>query len=319
MEGVQEKPIAKIKALYQYPCRGIRGFEVDQLFMSESGPKYDRMWVMLRKKDLKARSLANVAEMTRFRQKYLYNKDGHPDSLIIYIEKEVMPDLPVRKVRIPINRKFLSQDLIKGKENYEGYKEADAISEWLSEILGLEVVLIRASPDRGMPLIQDYVKLFHRDEGDRRAAFITDAAVHFINDASVRALKKDARPGNDFDHTTFRPSILIDEDPAYIEEEIFQARIANILFRQLGPCVRCKMTSINWAKSDRDELMEPYQTICETRQCDNLGPIFGTYMQPDIAYGMFDSKRDKEPKVMKGDEILVRVQERRYQIKAKKD
>lgn len=116
-------------------------------------------------------------------------------------------------------------------ENYEGYLESDAISEWLSEIVDLEVVLIRAPPKREMPLIYDYVKLFHRDEKDRRAAFITDAAVHFINDASVRELKKHAKPSNSFDHTQFRPSVLIDSDPAYVEEEIFQARVQNIFFR----------------------------------------------------------------------------------------
>lgn len=76
--------------------------------MSDAGPKYDRMWAMLRKKDMKVRSGANMPEVMRLRQKYIYGDDGHPEKLVLYIEAGVKPDLPVRQVSINVQRKFNS-------------------------------------------------------------------------------------------------------------------------------------------------------------------------------------------------------------------
>lgn len=64
--------------------------------MSDAGPKYDRMWAMMRKKDMKVRSGANMAEVTRLRQNYVYGADGHPTKLIISLVDGVKPEIPVR-------------------------------------------------------------------------------------------------------------------------------------------------------------------------------------------------------------------------------
>jgi uncharacterized protein YcbX len=65
------------------------------------------------------------------------------------------------------------------------------------------------------------------------------------------------------DILTFRPTFVIDEeyDDAYCEDEYQELRIANIMFRQLGPCIRCKTTSLNWRLNQRDPNMEPYATL----------------------------------------------------------
>lgn len=86
------------------------------------------------------------------------------------------------------------------------------------------------------------------------------------------------------DVNTFRPTFVIDEeyDDPYCEDEFQEMRIANIMFRQLGPCQRCKTTSLNWRINQRDPDMEPYATICQVRKHHKLGPLFGTYIQPEI-------------------------------------
>jgi len=83
---------------------------------------------------------------------------------------------------------------------------------------------------------------------------------------------------------------LIDYPGAYLEDEFVELRISNILFRLLGPCKRCKTTSLNWRLNIRDEEMEPYMTICKVRKHPTFGPIFGTYLKPDI----IPSKEDFE-------------------------
>lgn len=87
---------------------------------------------------------------------------------------------------------------------------------------------------------------------------------------------------NDFDFELFRPNIVIDSNEPYMEEEIMEARIENIMLRQVGPAHRCKVTAIDWKTGDRSEVMEPYKTICEDRHLKGIGGIFGIYLQLDI-------------------------------------
>ena len=67
---------------------------------------------------------------------------------------------------------------------------------------------------------------------------------------------------------TFRPSFVINEvhDDAYCEEEFQELRIGNVMFRQIGPCRRCKTTSLNWVRNERHPKMEPYTTLCQARK-----------------------------------------------------
>ena len=81
----------------------------------------------------------------------------------------------------------------------------------------------------------------------------------------------------EFDAQLFRPNIVIDSDDVvsiskggrkrdsgqpFCEDEIKYAKLKNGLYlRLIGPCLRCKTTSINWQKRIRDPNLEPYKTI----------------------------------------------------------
>ena len=97
----------------------------------------------------------------------------------------------------------------------------------------------------------------------------------------------------------FRPSFVIDIDGSeremanstteegtlkhkYIEDEFCQLRLKNVLFRQIGPCIRCKTTTLNWEKNIRHPLNEPYRTLQDVRHHDKMGQLFGIYLQPEI-------------------------------------
>ena len=65
------------------------------------------------------------------------------------------------------------------------------------------------------------------------------------------------------DIMTFRPTFVIDEeyDDAFCEEEYQELRVANTLMRQVGPCQRCKTTTLNWRLNQRHHNNEPFATI----------------------------------------------------------
>jgi len=74
-------------------------------------------------------------------------------------------------------------EFIEAKKNYRGYKESDEVCKWLSDIFDEEVILIKAEKDRVMTLRPE--RLPETREEDRRHNFVTDAALHLINQQSV--------------------------------------------------------------------------------------------------------------------------------------
>ena len=66
--------------------------------------------------------------------------------------------------------------------------ESDEANEWLSAVFDKPVVLLRAFEDRQMTI--DASRLPHTLKSDRRRAFLTDAALHFVNRKSLAALEK---------------------------------------------------------------------------------------------------------------------------------
>ena len=127
---------------------------------------------------------------------------------------------------------------------------------------------------------------------DRSAAFITTASVHVVNRKSCEELRKmiekeyKGQPhlleGIETSELLFRPTFAIKSDRAWSEEEYQQLRIKNMMFRQIGPCQRCKSTLMSLEKNERQKLSEPYMTINKLRKHPTLGGIFGVYYQPDI-------------------------------------
>lgn len=65
MDVKEERQIA-IKKLLLYPVRGVQGFEVPQLTMTESGPMYDRLWVIITKTGLKVKDLTKSVDTMIF-------------------------------------------------------------------------------------------------------------------------------------------------------------------------------------------------------------------------------------------------------------
>ena len=70
---------------------------------------------------------------------------------------------------------------------------------------------------------------------------------------------------------------MLDADEAWAEEEFQELRVENILFRQIGPCQRCKATSLCPKEFGRSDKMEPYNTLVALRKHPKLGPLFGVY------------------------------------------
>ena len=199
----------------------------------------------------------------------------------------------------------------------------------------MEVILLRAEQEQSLGI--DEICLPLKRGEDRKRAFITAAACHIVSNKSVEALNQivkaryaddpSALDDIDVNERIFRPTFVLDTDLAWIEEEYQQLRVHSIMWRQIGPCARCKTTSLCLKNNSRSNSMEPYMSLVAKRKHPTLGCLFGVYYQPDLiptreAFaqllpGFRKTKLDPNPEVQiitNDDYFLVRKQERWYQI-----
>lgn len=106
-----------------------------------------------------------------------------------------------------------------------------------------------------------------------------------MNEASVRDLRERVlkkypdekeRAKININAEAFRPNLVIDTSTPYEEDEMYEARICNIMLRLVGFCSRCIVVARNYDTCDANPDLEPNPTL-ETYRKHELGNLFGTY------------------------------------------
>lgn len=264
----EEKPI-KIQKLYIYPCRGIQAIEVDHVKVTKYGIKYDREWSLYYKESLKHITLSPEIKMALLRQRIEKDPVTKQKYLVISVidsHKEIAEKLPSKELRILIRKKIEGEVIKTPKGN--GVSEGPEADKWFSQFLGKEVILLRSAPNFTKAVPKNVLRQTLDD--DQTKGFVSKAAVHIVNEASVRDLRqrvmKKLTDPEDIKNTKiealpFRPSFLIDTGIPYSEDTYQEARIGNTLFRLVGYCSRCKAVTCNFETNDRNPELEPMPTL----------------------------------------------------------
>ena len=172
-----------------YPVRGIHGIIVNQCEMTPYGLKYDRRWIIVGKKRMRPLSCSNSHIFTYLRccietvdgEDYA-KLGGEPKKLRIFLQDDkCFPEVKKRNHELLFDRDYLGAEIIKAtsRHKFRGPKESDEVCNWLSELFGEEVFLIRAMPEHVMTPAP------HLDRalgGDRIGGFLCAAAIHVCNE-----------------------------------------------------------------------------------------------------------------------------------------
>ena len=219
----EEEQSIKIEKLYIYPMRGVMGIEVPQMKVSKFGIKYDREWSLFDTTKLSVVHQVLQVKLTELRQRIEKNKETKEKWLIISIidsQQHLVPEgLPV-EIRIPIRKEVTGEIIDTGK--VKGVAEGKEFDQWFSKFLGVDVILLRSAPGfkKGLPM----EKLKWGSDQDLTKGFVSKAAIHIINEASIRDLSKrvDAQYSNEEERNqiqvssiAMRPNIIIDTKEAY--------------------------------------------------------------------------------------------------------
>ncbi len=243
--------------------------------------------------------------------------------------------MPSRELKVLI-RKKVDGEVIETKKGH-GISEGPEADAWFTAFIGKEVFLLRSAPNWKKDVPQNVLK--QTVEGDMTKGFVSKAAIHIINEASVRDLrerviKKFTDPAEiariRIEPLPFRPNFIIDSTQPYSEDTYQEARIGNTLFRLVGYCSRCKAVTCNFETNDRNPELEPTETLASYRKHE-YGVLFGTYHQVEVINSAEQFRRllpeyqiprnrkfDSEYGIVcKGDELKLRVVEQRIQFDGK--
>lgn len=260
------------------------GIEVEACKVSQHGIKYDREWGVFNKESLKPITQAAEVKYTIMRQKIEKDTKTKQKFLVFYIidgHDEVIATLPSKELRISINELPQGEVIDTGK--VKGISEGEVAEKWFTAFLGEPAILMRSAPGfiKGLP--RNILRW--STEEDQSKSFLSKAALHIINEASVRDLTKRVlanypdQKDRDLIKVTamaFRPNIVIDTGVAYEEDKMQEARVANTFIRLVGFCSRCKAVANNYETCDRNPELEPNPTLNKYRKHE-LGVLFGTY------------------------------------------
>jgi len=242
---------AMIQALYIYPIKSCQGISVETLELSQTGPLYDRNW-MITDENGQFLTQRTHEHLAKIKTKLLR------DSLQIEFDNQFF-SVPLSSCPTETKNVQVWSSMV------IAYLEEQKINAALSEFLKKKVILVR------------YGAQSKRTRKDFELRFSDASPVLVINQASLQYLCSKA--GVDIPANRFRANIIINSGSAF-EEDHWQELISEsgMVLRNAGPCARCGITTKDQT-SGISHGPEPLKTLAQFRR-NSEGVVFGANMVP---------------------------------------
>lgn len=165
----------------------------------------------------------------------------------------------------------------------------DEVAEWLSRFLGLPLRLVHTGAN------------FHRSVSPKHArpgdevSFADGAPMLVVSEASLAELNDRivAQGGEPVPMNRFRPNIVLSGGTAFAEDTLTRFRLGDVVFRHVGLCARCPITTTDQFTAARGK--EPLKTLATFRR-DVADPT-------DVNFGVNLVNETKSGTVRVGDEV----------------
>lgn len=251
-------------SLHRYPIKSGQGEELSSAQVEPWGLAGDRRWMVV---DADGRCVT-AREVPR-----LLTVDATITAAGLRLSAVGMPDdlrvaRPDPAAQTPV-RVFASELTA---------AEAPPGAAWLSELLGRDVRLVHLDDPTRRPTSPAYSR-----PGDR-VSFADGYPLLITTEASLAALNDEIETGGQdaVPMSRFRPSVVVDGDAAWAEDDWRRIRIGDAVFRAAKGSARCVMTTL-----DPDPTAgvvhggkEPLRTLARIRRFGG-GVWFGVNLIPD--------------------------------------
>ncbi|HUN27203.1 MAG TPA: MOSC N-terminal beta barrel domain-containing protein [Steroidobacteraceae bacterium] len=230
MTDEREPAEATVVELYVYPLKSGRAIRRSAVDVAATGFAWDRQW------------MAVDATETFVSQR------THPR--LALIEPALDPThLTLRSaaagsIRVPLDLEGPSRPVRVWNDVCAGLDQGDEASEWLSEIIGDAVRLVRVDPAMGRVANPRFA-----GPDSNPVTFVDGFPILVCNRASLAELN--TRMPSAIPMSRFRPNLVLEGLPAFAEDWIDTLDIGKVALRLVKPCTRCVITSTDQQTGER--------------------------------------------------------------------
>ena len=248
--------MARIASLHVYPVKSCRGIDVDSFLLTETGPEWDRRWMIV----------------TEAERRFITQRT-HPAMATIEVAIDAQAlrlGAPGRApLEVAVDHGGLSYPVTVWNSECLGVDAGDAAASWVSAVLGERLRLVRQDPARPRLASTQYA-----GPGERPVSFADAYPILMISRASLEELNR--RLPAPIPMSRFRPNVVIDGVAAHAEDEMTLFSAGPVVLRGVKYCDRCPITTTDQRTGARDPRQEPLRTLATYRHDYKLkGVIFG--------------------------------------------
>lgn len=175
-------------------------------------------------------------------------------------------------------------------ENVSALNCGKEASQWLSQYIGKPGIMLVHFPENTSTREPKFYEKWERFKKTDNAIFADLAPFMLMSESSLHDLN--TRLIKNVTLTNFRPTMEIKGNQPYEEELWKYVKIGDISFRNVKPCTRCVLTTVDPETGIKDGI-EPLKTLKsykqlqkpEHRKLEGESPVFGIYMSADV-YGV---------------------------------
>lgn len=231
-----------VQRLRIHPVKGARGFDVDVMNFDETGPCFDRRWMVVRPdgrfvSQRDTHDLATVEAAVNGRELVLRAPGAEE------VAVPVAPEGP--RIRVQVWNSVLDVRAVSA--------EADA---WFSAVLGASRRLVHIGGDDVRPTDPAYAD-------GHRVGFADGFPALLVSRGSVDELAR--RAGREIPMERFRPNILVGGAEPHAEDTWRRFTIGKMHFSGVKLCARCKVTTLDQQTGAPDSEREPLRTLATYR------------------------------------------------------
>lgn len=251
-----------VRELHTYAVKGCGGGPVEELVLTERGVQGDREYSFVDEDGLLVdqRStplLATISAALSGQRLLLRHADRGTYAHVPRLDGDALPATWIL-------------------EKFKGIDQGAEVAEWVSDIVGKKVRLIRADKPWRVNLP---VPSFKRVHGRPKHNFTAAVDVLLTNRASLEALNRDLEVPIGMDR--FRPNIVIDGIGAYEEDSMELVSNDAVDLMQVTRAERCEIITIDQETGERPAnniLKVLGRTRYKTKDRFGTGLLFGNYM-----------------------------------------
>ena len=238
---------AHVTDLYIYPIKSFRGVRVETLALKAKGASLDREFMLVDESGLFI-TQRTMPELARIGLQLI-------DDAVIELSSE-----KAGTIDFGLNEKSeKTLEVTVWKSTIPAVEVSAEVSEWLSELLGKKVTLVRTMGD----------------------SFFDSAPLLVLSKASLKNLEKVL--GTTVTMSRFRPNIVVDGVEAHAEDQWQSGfSIGRLSFQPVKPCTRCKLVTVHPLTGQVGE--EPLKTLSTYRRGEK-GITFG-YLYANVNEGL---------------------------------